>query len=113
MKLVKIIRTCLFRYKKLEVYIYKPNILVADGGDQITKGFQEAFGYSSIDQFTRVMCWAHVHRNCQDYANKFIKEDKARGEVLNDIDLLQAMPSPEAFDHACKLFFEKSNESKI
>ena len=59
------------------------------------------------------MCWAHVHRNCQDYANKFIKEDKAKGEVLNDIDLFQVMPSPEAFDHAFKLFFEKWNESKV
>ena len=46
------------------------------------------------------MCWAHVHRNCQDYAYKFIEEEKAKGEVLNDIDLLQVMPLPEAFDHA-------------
>ena len=53
------------------------------------------------------MCWAYVHRNCQEYANKFIKENKEKYEVLNDIDLLQVMSSPEDFEHACNLFFEK------
>ena len=76
--------------------------MVADVGDQITKVFQEAFGYSSSEE-----SWAHEHRNCQDYANKFIKDDKAKGEVLKDIDLLQVMPPPEAFDLFSLFFFFK------
>ena len=59
------------------------------------------------------MCWAYVHRNCQEYANKFIKENKEKYEVVNDIDLLQVMSSPEDFEYACNLFFEKWTEKNI
>ena len=85
------------KLRNLEDYMYKPSILVADGGDQITSGFLDAFCYTCSKQFTRFMCWALVHRNFQEYAYKFIKEDKEKDDVLNDIDVLQVMPSPEDF----------------
>ena len=33
--------------RNLEDYLYKPSILIADDGDQITSGFKDAFGYTS------------------------------------------------------------------
>ena len=83
--------------------------MIADGDDRIASGLQDPFG---LKRFTRIMCWAHVHMNCQEYANKFIKEDKEKGEVLNDIDSLQVMPPPEDFEHAWIQFFEKWTENK-
>lgn len=38
---------------------YQPSILLADGSDAITKGFESVFGSCN----KRIMCWAHVIRN--------------------------------------------------
>ena len=50
--------------KTLFNYDWKPDTLMADGAESITNGFMKAFGYTSTDQFTRLMCWPHVERNC-------------------------------------------------
>ena len=69
---------------KLYQYDYKPTSLVADGADAITNGFMSAFGYASVSDFVRVMCWPHVQRACDKHAPR-IHHD----EIMNDIGLLQ------------------------
>ena len=91
---------------------YRPKILVAIAGDQITIGFQNAFGYSSSAEYTRMMCWAHVHTNCEEHTLS-ITDINIKLSILNDIGLLQVMPSPKMLDHATKLFFEKWNKSSL
>jgi len=63
---------------KLYQYEYKPNVLIADGAEAITNGFKQAFEYESINDFHRVMCWAHVHRNVSPKINKI----KSKGKYL-------------------------------
>ena len=86
-------------------YTYRPNCLVADGGDQITSGFEMAFGYTCSNQYTRVMCWAHVHTNCGENSST-IADKIDRQRILDDIELMQAMPTTKMFNHALKLFLQ-------
>jgi hypothetical protein len=62
-------------------YVYKPNILIADGAEAITNGFKQAFDYVSINEFHRVMCWAHVHRNVSAKLNK-VKDNNNKGKLI-------------------------------
>ena len=85
--------------KRLFDYEYKPNALQADAAEAITNGFMAAFGYNSVDEFIRLMCWAHVWRAC---------EKKAPNEaIFVDIVAMQLSSSPEQFGLAYKLFVEK------
>ena len=92
--------------KTIYNYEYKPNILIADAAPAIHNGFMAAFSYKSLDEFFRVMCWSHVERNCEDNLKSLEYRD-IREEVLNDIKLIQLMPSTAAFNHAISLFFDK------
>ena len=78
-------------------------------------GLQRRCGYKDHESFTRIMCWSHVHRNLLSKANSIDSEpDKKR--IIIDIERLQVMPSPEMFNHAVKLFFDKwskSNDNNI
>ena len=87
---------------------YKPNYLIADAAPAIHNGFMLAFDYKSLDEFIRVMCWSHFERNCEEKSNGI--ETITRDADLADIKLLQTMPSTSAFNHAVKLFFEKSKD---
>ena len=71
--------------RNLYDYGYKPTILIADAAPSITEGFQNAFGYNSSREYTRIMCWAHVRRNCDEYATKLINDVKIKDEVIWDI----------------------------
>ena len=85
---------------------YRPNILIADGAEAITNGFMAAFDYKSITEFIRIMCWAHVHRNCKSKALT-ITNKKYSLNIIEDIENLQIMPSNLFFDFALNLFREK------
>ena len=87
------------------IFEYRPNILIADAAQAITNGFMKAFEYESEDEFIRVMCWAHVERNCEDKSNYI--EVNTRDEIIQDIKDMQAMPSTSSFNKALELFFEK------
>ena len=84
-------------------YHYKPSILIADGADAITNGFQQAFNYSSDNDFTRIMCWAHLYR--------IVKKDSEKlpqgTQFLKDVEDLQTSHSPELFKRNTELFFKK------
>ena len=61
--------------------------MIADAAEAITNGFKSAFGYKSNDEFTRIMCWAHVLKAVEKRV-KDIKE-KEREEILEDIISMQ------------------------
>ena len=91
--------------KELYNFDYKPTTWIADGAEAITNGFKKAFGYNSVDEFTRIMCWAHVVKAVEKRLNGI---DETFSDILN----LQKSHCPELFDHLVKLFFEKWNEKK-
>lgn len=91
--------------KEINNYDFKPDILIADGAEAITNGFMNAFDYKSIDDFTRVMCWAHVLRAVDVKAKPI--EEKLRDQILLDIYAIQLSPSPEHFKIATDLFKKK------
>lgn len=94
--------------KRIHNYDYKPSILIADGAEAITNGFKKAFGYNSIDEFTRIMCWAHVVKAIEKRLNGIDEKDDIFSDILN----LQQSHCPDLFNHLVKLFFEKWNEKK-
>ena len=84
---------------------YKPSILQADGAEAITNGFMAAFEYESIDDFVRLMCWAHVYRAID---KKVLPIDEPlRTAIQDDIASLQISSSSEQFAFAYKLFVDK------
>jgi hypothetical protein len=89
----------------LDNFDYKPHTLIADGADAITNGFMTAFGYQSANEFTRIMCWAHVYRKVEEYTKKLPEE--LRNKIREDIESLQALSSPELFDAAYLKFVVK------
>lgn len=91
--------------KNIYNYDYKPDILIADGAEAITNGFMGVFNYESIDNFTRVMCWAHVNR-AVDTATKPIDEEH-KSKIRLDIYSMQESPSPEHFQLSFKLLKKK------
>jgi hypothetical protein len=84
-------------------YDYRPSILIADGAEAITNGFMEAFDYESADDFTRIMCWAHLYRLLQTSTSKL----PHGAELFQDIQDWQCSHSPELFERNTVLFFQK------
>ena len=56
--------------KLLYNFDYQANTLIADGAEAIHNGFMDAFEYENLDDFNRVMCWAHVDRATRKRALK-------------------------------------------
>lgn len=91
--------------------VYRPDILIADGAESITNGFMAAFDYETANDFTRIMCWAHVHRKVEEKARPI--PQKYRQEIRDDVDDLQTMSTQELFDHAYSLFHVKWSRKNI
>jgi hypothetical protein len=91
--------------EKIVMGINKVTKAVIDSAPAIHNGFKSAFKYYSIEEFSRVMCWSHVERNCETKSCGI--EETTRQEVLLAIKYLQVMPSSASFNHALKLFFDK------
>jgi len=90
---------------------YRPNCLVADAAGAITRGFQRAFSYESIDDYSRVVCWQHVKRACLQRILSVQRE--LRESLKADLYVLQASQSRLLFAVAVKLFLSKwENEEK-
>uniref|UniRef100_A0A914WUV5 MULE transposase domain-containing protein n=1 Tax=Plectus sambesii TaxID=2011161 RepID=A0A914WUV5_9BILA len=81
---------------------FNPSILVADCADAIANGFSSAFS----NDFVRVNCWAHVHRNMQKQLLT-IKSEKLRSQFTSDIEALQLAHTVDSFNMAVALFAEK------
>ena len=92
---------------------YRPNCLIADAAAAIHNGFMSAYGYKSLSDFYRVVCWSHVDRNCQEKTNGIPEETKDK--IIADIHSIQIMPSTKAFEKPIELFFIKweSEESSL
>jgi hypothetical protein len=90
---------------KINDFEYKPNILIADGAEAISNGFNDAF--PSFEK--RVMCFAHVIRNIDSQLNRFITptQKKVKYHLRKEILLLQLCESEPIFDKACELFLNK------
>ncbi|CAF0931529.1 unnamed protein product [Brachionus calyciflorus] len=86
-------------------YDFKPEVLIADGVEATTNGFMRTFGYESIDDFTRVMCWAHVYRAIEIKMKSI--EESLRNQIRSDISSMQLSPSPAHFIFSFKLFQKK------
>jgi hypothetical protein len=69
-------------------YQYKPSILIADDADAITNGFKQAFNYSPDNDFTRIMCWAHLCRIIKKDSEKLLQGTKylftTNGDRINN-----------------------------
>jgi hypothetical protein len=52
--------------------MYKPEYLLADASDAITKGFEETFGKNY--HFKRIMCWFHMLKCVEKQLNKVSDE---------------------------------------
>ncbi|CAF1108888.1 unnamed protein product, partial [Brachionus calyciflorus] len=91
---------------------YKPSALIADGAEAITNSFISAFGYQNINEFLRIMCWAHVHRAVDSHTKLIDELNKPK--IRDDINLLQISPNREYFNFAYELFKKKwSNKSSV
>jgi hypothetical protein len=91
--------------------VYRPDILIADGAEAITNGFMAAFDYETANDFTRIMCWAHVYRKIEEKARPI--QQQYRQEICDDVSDLQTMSSQELFDHAYALFHVKWSRKNI
>uniref|UniRef100_A0A914WYR7 SWIM-type domain-containing protein n=1 Tax=Plectus sambesii TaxID=2011161 RepID=A0A914WYR7_9BILA len=81
---------------------FSPSVLVAKCANVIANGFSSAFS----NDFVRVNCWAHVHRNMQKQLLT-IKSEKLRLQFTSDINALQLAHSVDSFNKAVALLAEK------
>lgn len=86
---------------------WKPTVLLADGSDAITAGFQLVFGEPLI----RLMCFFHVLKNIEKYL-KVLTKGKRHGDLKDDIHALQLCQSDLAFEKASQLFMKKWTSTK-
>ena len=91
--------------KSLLDFEYRSNCLFADAAPAIHNGFKLPFGYKSLEEFKRVICWSHCERNCEEKSNGIGQQ--VRDSILSDIKKIQVMPNTESFSCAIKLFFDK------
>ncbi|CAF1056797.1 unnamed protein product, partial [Brachionus calyciflorus] len=87
-------------FKILYQVDYKLEALIAVGAEAITNGFMNAFGFKSTNEFVRIMCLAHVHRDVEQ-RTKSLDNSK---QIRADIDLLQISPNTKFFELAFNLF---------
>jgi len=80
---------------------YKHTILMADGADAITNGFEKVFGAD----FDRLMCYFHVTKNVDTHLRSI--DAKTRKEIRGDIETLQLSPDKVTFTKATELFISK------
>ncbi|RNA42218.1 hypothetical protein BpHYR1_036256, partial [Brachionus plicatilis] len=80
---------------------FLPTILIADGSDAITNGYELAFGKPS----ERIMCWAHVLRNVNEHLVSIPSE--TRNAIKSDIMVIQLSINEDIFKAAIRLFCDK------
>lgn len=85
---------------------WKPVILLADGAEAITRGFEEVFGPPQV----RLMCYFHVLKNVEKYL-KVIRGSTSVA-LKHDITTLQACQDETSFQKAAVLFFKKWGASE-
>ena len=75
---------------------WQPEILLADGSEAITRGFQQVFG----DPVLRLMCNFHAVKNVE----KCLKDDS---NLRTDLNALQVAKDRATFQIASTLFLKK------
>lgn len=68
-------------------------------------GFCRAFDYNGENDFTRLVCWAHVKRNLDKKINGLKTEYK--DAIDSDIETLQLCSTISEFEQQAKLFVKK------
>lgn len=86
---------------------WNPTILLADGSEAITNGFQAVFSHP----FTRLMCFFHVRKQVDMYLRPLTK-DQLGPRLKGDIYALQTCASTEHFEKASQLFLKKWRMTK-
>ena len=76
-------------------------MLLADGSDAITNGYERVFGKPQ----KRIMCWAHVVRNVDKHLKSIAVKDKL--SIKTDISALQLALNSNIFNAAYELFQDK------
>ena len=80
---------------------YKPTCLVSDAAGAISRGFEKAFGYKTIHEYSRVVCWQHVKR--ATFQRLVSVPSSLRENIREDLYVLQASQSRYLFNTAVKL----------
>lgn len=83
-------------------YVMKPKDLICDAAKSIQNAFMEVFGVET----TVKMCWAHAKKNIQKQVVKLI-DKRLQKDLLQDIDILHSVTSPDVFDTALAAFLNK------
>lgn len=91
---------------------YKPDMLIADAANSISRGFEKVFDHS----YTRIMCRFHMRKAVDKHLPELTTNKKQQNEFMYDLDQLQLSQSDEVFDRAAQFFvdkWKKVNESFI
>ena len=93
-----------FLFKSLRTYDleYQPTVLMADGSDAITAGYEEVFGVPS----RRLMRFIHVIKNVKPHLRGLTKGGIC-GKLRADTDALQICQDEATFSKAVSLFLQK------
>ena len=81
---------------------WNPNVLLADGSEAITAGFEREFGPST----PRLMCYFHMLQNIKPYLKVLTKEGVC-GHIKVDLNALQISADETTFRVASALFIAK------
>ncbi|RMZ99193.1 hypothetical protein BpHYR1_051645, partial [Brachionus plicatilis] len=86
---------------------YKPDTLIADGAEAITNGFMECYGYSSVNEFNRVMCWFHMKKKVEQELKKNFGDESLIKKIEADVDKMHYAFDSNIFFICVKLFMLK------
>uniref|UniRef100_A0A914X8J6 SWIM-type domain-containing protein n=1 Tax=Plectus sambesii TaxID=2011161 RepID=A0A914X8J6_9BILA len=81
---------------------FNPSLPVANCANAIANGFSCTFS----NDFVRVNCWVHIHRNMQKQLLT-IKSEKLHSQFALDIEALQLAHLVDSFNKAAALYAEK------
>ena len=83
--------------------------ILLNDADAITNGFEQAFSFASQDEYTRIMCWAHLWRIVESKTKSIgiSLGEPTRDAIRLDIEYLQASYSEQLFNHLLSLFESK------
>jgi len=81
---------------------WSPSILMADGSEAITAGFERVSGAPCV----HLQCFFHVRKNIEKYL-KMLTKGGVSGQILADLNCSQTCLTESTFHLAARLFVEK------
>jgi hypothetical protein len=85
----------------------QPRFSLSDGADAIFNAASSVW-----PGIVRVMCYSHVHMNCQKKANT-VRDTVNRDCILDDLNIIQLAPSEEHFQAAVQTFIARYSELSL